>query len=82
MHGSDHVAQGKKAIVKKADEANEESKRRAGFLLSRETDYKLSLYARKHHKDRSTVVEETLERKLRHVVISFRAEASEEGEAA
>jgi len=59
-----------------------ESLRKCGFQLTPDTDFKLTVFARKKHKSRSTVIEELLVEKLRGVVISFRGNASEEGEAA
>ena len=50
------MAERKKPVVKKAEKADSPEKRRCGFLITPETDYKLSLYARRHQLDRSTVV--------------------------
>jgi hypothetical protein len=76
------MAQSKTPTAKVSDEEDDDSKRKVGFLLTPDTDFKLTCFARKHHKNRSEVVEELLVEKLRHVVISFRGKSSKEGEAA
>lgn len=63
-----------------ADE--EDKKRKVGFNISTENDFKLTVYCRKIRKSRSTVVDEVLGELLRGVVISFRGKSSESGEAA
>lgn len=56
--------------------------RKVGFGLSPETDFKLTVFARKHRKSRSEVVEEALANLLRGVVISFRNNSGKTGDVA
>ena len=59
-----------------------DSRRKVGFLISAENDFKLTVFARKKKTDRSKLVNEAITEMCRGVVISFRGKASEEGEAA
>lgn len=72
----------KNAVVERLDGDEEDVRRKVGFLISTENDFKLTVFARKHRKDRSTVINEVLTEKLRGVVVSFRNQSSEAGEAA
>lgn len=76
------MARRKNAVVERLDGDEEDVRRKVGFLISTENDFKLTVFARKHRKDRSTVINETLSELLRGVVVSFRNNASKEGEAA
>ncbi len=71
-------------IVKDAESPEEEmdSRRKVGFIISAENDFKLTVFARKKRTDRSKLVNAALTELLRGVVISFRGKSSEEGEAA
>lgn len=71
-------AQRRRSEPSDQDESNE--KRKVGFLLTPETDFKLTVYARKMRRDRSSVVEECLEEKLSGVTVSFRGKSKEAGE--
>jgi len=68
--------------VADSDVEDADVRRKVGFLISTENDFKLTVFARKIHKDRSKVVDEALTELLRGIVISFRGKASKEGEAA
>ena len=68
--------------VENVSSEDEDRARKVGFEISTENDFKLTVYARKHHKSRSSVVNDCLSQLLRGVVISFRNNSSEAGEAA
>lgn len=76
------MSQRKTRTVESSPSEEVDTRRRVGFLISAENDFKLTVFARKKRKDRSTVIDEALSELLRGIVISFRGKASEEGEAA
>jgi len=60
----------------------EDKARKVGFHLSSETDFKLTVYARRLRVSRSSVVEKLLAKELSGVTVSFRNKARKVGEAA
>lgn len=71
----------KSVLDDSADEA-EDKKRKVGFLISSENDFKLTVYARKKRLDRSKIIDECLTNLLSGVTVSFRGKSSEMGEVA
>jgi hypothetical protein len=67
-----------------ADSTAEEtdSRRKVGFLIGAENDFKLTVLSRKKRVPRSDLVDTAITEMCRGIVISFRGKASEEGEAA
>jgi hypothetical protein len=64
-----------------ATEEKKEPRRRVGFLISFENDFKLTVLARKKGVDRSTLVNDVIGDLCRGIVISFRGKASKDSEA-
>jgi hypothetical protein len=76
------MARNAAAEAENAETAGEERRVKAGFLISQEHDFKLSVLARRLKKSRSDVIDDALADMLRHIVISFRNNSRKEGEAA